>query len=399
MKLKDQLLQILDKSRAAELEFIASLTDEDRAYEGTYEKWSAKDIVAHMNYWQDVRCTRASRWVRGEELELILQGEQANMDCHERFSKSTWDEVETFAKQSHEKIVETLSNMDEEILAGPSVESDERKMWDSLVTAAYTHKLSHFSDFYQDRERSEAASLLWKEWARLVSPLDAGLEWQGLVYYNAACGLALAGDSKSAFEELRKGLELRPGLKAWSRRDPDLEILHDLPEYKEFFAPGFWWEALEANPQAEALADQFMRALSMLRIAVRAFTEEAWLEGETLYQRPAGLALHIAQANFTYSSLKPGERSEDPLMQISWGERDSSKLPSQEELQRFLDTVEMRLANFIAKSDFQAKEEQFPWTGFTVLSRALYTLRHIQHHLADMAMELQRRGLKPPDWQ
>ncbi len=86
-------------------------------------------------------------------------------------------------------------------------------------------------------------------------------------------------------------------------------------------------------------------------------------------------------------------------MKVSWEERDSSKLPSQEDLQRFLDTLERRLANFIVKADLQAKEELFPWTGFTVLSRALYTLRHTQHHLADMAMELQRRGLKPPNWQ
>ncbi|NIS80977.1 MAG: hypothetical protein GTO14_12400, partial [Anaerolineales bacterium] len=179
MTLKDQLLQIMDKSRATELEFIANLTDEDRTQDGTYEKWSAKDILAHVNYWEDVRSTRAVGWVRGEELEPLPTFEQANTECHARFSQSTWDEVEAFAKQTHAKMVETIRDMDEEILAGPSVESEERKMWDSLVMAAYTHKLGHFSNFYQDSERMEAASRLWSEWAKLVSPLDAGSEWQG----------------------------------------------------------------------------------------------------------------------------------------------------------------------------------------------------------------------------
>jgi hypothetical protein len=137
----------------------------------------------------------------------------------------------------------------------------------------------------------------------------------------------------------------------------------------------------------------------MFRIAVSTFSEEAWREGDSLYQRPAGLALHIAQSIDLYSAIKLGDRSEDPLTQITWEERDAAKLPSQEELLGYLDKVEVRLASFIATSDFQADEKLFPWTGFTVLSRVQYNLRHAQHHLADMAMELQRRGFRPPDWQ
>jgi tetratricopeptide (TPR) repeat protein len=257
----------------------------------------------------------------------------------------------------------------------------------------------HYSQFYQEQGQKEEAGQLWSEWAELVSPLDEGPEWQGNVHYNAACSLALAGDAQGALLELRKGLELRPSSKAWSRQDSDLDILHDLPEYKELYAPAYWWEALEANAQAEAVADQFLRTLSMLRIAVSTFPESEWRVGESLYQRPASLALHIVQSIDFYSALKPGDSSEDQLTQINWEERNSSKLPSQVELLGFLDKVEERLAKFITKSDFQAEEKLFLWTGFTVLSRAMYNLRHTQHHLADMAMELQRRGLTPPDWQ
>ena len=217
--------------------------------------------------------------------------------------------------------------------------------------------------------------------------------------YNAACSLALAKDAEGALVELRKGLELRPSSEAWSGLDSDLESLHNLPEYKELYAPAFWWEALEANHQAEAVVDQFMRTLSMFRIAVSTFLEEAWREGDSLYQRPAGLALHIAQSIDFYNAFKPGDRSEGPLTQVNWEERDSSKLPSQKELLGYLNKIEERLASFIAKSGFQDDEKLFPWTGFTVLSRAKYTLRHTQHHPDDMAMELQRRGSSPPDWQ
>jgi hypothetical protein len=399
MTMKDRLLGVLEKSRETELEFIANLTEEARNFAGTWEKWSAKDNVAHVNYWEDVRGTRIVAFLRGEELTPLPQYEQANAECYERFADSSWDEVGAFAEHSHSQLVEAVRGMDEEALAGPSTETDERKLWDEIVGSAYSHKLMHYSQFYQEQGQKEEAGQLWSEWAELVSPLDEGPEWQGNVHYNAACSLALAGDAQGALLELRKGLELRPSSKAWSRQDSDLDILHDLPEYKELYAPAYWWEALEANAQAEAVADQFLRTLSMLRIAVSTFPESEWRVGESLYQRPASLALHIVQSIDFYSALKPGDSSEDQLTQINWEERNSSKLPSQVELLGFLDKVEERLAKFITKSDFQAEEKLFLWTGFTVLSRAMYNLRHTQHHLADMAMELQRRGLTPPDWQ
>jgi len=399
MAIKDQILTILEKSRTAELEFIANLTEIQKGAPGTYENWTAKDNVAHSNYWVDVRGARIVTFLSGEELKSLPQYEQANSECYEQFADSSWDEVQAFAEGAHKQIVEAVRRLDEEALMGSAIGTEERKLWDEIVEIAYTHKLNHYSQFYQDHGQKKKAGQLLSEWVELVSPLDEEPEWQGNVHYNAACSLALAGDTEGALVELRKGLELRPSSKAWSRLDSDLESLHNLPEYKELYAPAFWWEALEANPQAEAVADQFMRMLSMFRIAVSAFSEEAWREGDSLYQRPAGLALHIAQSIDFYSALKPGDRSEDPLTQIAWEERDAAKLPSQKELLGYLDKVEVRLASFIAMSDFQADEKLFPWTGITVLSRVQYNLRHAQHHLADMAMELQRRGFRPPDWQ
>jgi hypothetical protein len=399
MAIKHQLLTILEKSRETELKFIENLTEEQKADKGTYKNWTAKDNVAHANYWEDVRGARIVAFLEGKELQPLPQFEQANSECYERFSNCSWDEVQAIAERTHKQIVEAVRSMDEDMLTGPSIETEERKLWDEIVGTVYSHKLMHYSQFYQDQGQKEEAGKLWSDWVELVTPLDAGPEWQGNVHYNAACSQALVGNTEGALVELRKGLELRPSSKAWSRRDPDLESLHNHPGYKELFAPAFWWEALEANPQAEAVADQFLRTLSMFRIAVSTFSEKAWREGDSHYQRPAGLALHIVQTIDFYSAIKPGDRSEDPLTQITWEERDAKKLPSQEELLGYLDTVEERLASFIAKSDFQADEKLFPWTGFTVLSRTQYNLRHAQHHLADMAMELQRRGFRPPDWQ
>lgn len=399
MALKNQLLNILEQGMESKRTFVANLTDEQKEYAGTYEKWSAKDILAHMSYWKDLRGSRYTALAYGEELQPLPNFEQGNVECFKRFSDSSWDEVQAFADLSHAQYVEAVLGLDEEVLAGPSTESEERKMWEEIVGTGYNHPLFHISKFYIDHGQQKKASLLWSDWGKLVSPLDDSPDWQGRVHYNLACSLALSGNADQAIAELRQALELRPSMRAWSRQDSDLSILHNQQEYKELFAPTYWWKAIEANPQAEALSDQFIRTLAMLRYAIEAFSPEEWRKGDTLYQRPAGLSLHIVEAIDSYSALEPGEFTEDEIVSISWEDKDSSKLPSQERLLAYLDKVEDKLARFIANADLEAEEEMFPWTGSTMLSRALYTLRHIQHHLADIGMELHIRGLKAPDWQ
>jgi hypothetical protein len=257
----------------------------------------------------------------------------------------------------------------------------------------------HMAEFYIAQGEPQRAGQLWPEWGELVAPLDDSADWQGLVHYNVACGLALSGDPDAAIVELRQALQLRLDLTAWSRQDSDLAAARVKPEYRTLYAPEYWWTAMEANPQTEALADQFVRALSMLRDAVKAFPAAEWRKGDTPYQRPAGLALHVVEAIDDYAVLKPGESGQGRRVNVDWEEKDSAKLPSQDETLAYLEEVERRLARFLTNADLTATEELFRWTGSTLLSRMGYTLRHTQHHLAEMCLELHRRGHKAPQWQ
>jgi hypothetical protein len=399
MTIKQQLLEILEKGRESEAAFIASLTDDERAEAGTFERWSAKDNLAHTSYWLELRAAQALAYARSEDFGPIPQFEQANFDVYKQYTERDWDEVSAKAKAAHAKMLEVIQGMDEDVLDGPSAESEEDKMWQALVGSAFTHRQLHFAQFYQDHDRMDDVSRLWKEWVDVVSPLDSGPDWQGGVHYNAACSLAVAGDKAAALEELKLGLALRPGLRTWSRLDSDLAVLHDDPGYKALFAPAYWWEALEADPQVEALADQWLRTLFMFRNALDTVPEEEWLKGDTRYLRPAGIALHIVQSIDLFTPLKRGDASQHPVSQINWQDRDSSNLPSKAELLDYLDVAEERLAHLLVKADLQGEEELFAWTGKTILGRTLYSLRHAQHHLADLAMELKRRGYEPPSWE
>jgi hypothetical protein len=394
----DQLEKILEASKQADRDFLGKLTDEERRAVGTYEKWSAKDLFAHVCFWQRLEADQILEWLDTGTAAPTPQFEQSNLDAFNAFADSSWDEITAYSEETMSKMRSVLDRVNEDILLGPSWETEERKTWESLVQRLYSHKLFHYAEFYQDAGQKEMNSRLWSEWAELVSPLDQGDSFQGRVHYNAACGLALAGDHDGAFSELAQSLELAPGMKSWARLDSDLAILHGTPEFKALISADYWWEALEANAQAEAVADQFMRTFSMLRGAVESFSPQEWIQGETNYQRPVGQALHIAQTAAMYSASKPGDSVDDPLMQINWESPDPAVFPDRKSFLGFLDRVEEKLARFIGGADLNSPEDQFPWTGATKLSRVLYTLRHTQHHLADMAMELQRRGQRPPDW-
>ncbi|MFP3853265.1 MAG: TPR end-of-group domain-containing protein [Anaerolineales bacterium] len=398
MSIKDQVLDVLEKSRQTELEFLEGLLDTERSEAGQFQNWSAKDVIAHASYWNGLCATRVNAWIQEGKVKSAPHFERANKETYEAYADSSWDEVLSLSERAHGRLVDALQEVGDDDLLARSYESEGRKLWQSIVQTAYSHKLTHLADYYAERGLPEKAARLWGEWAQLVSPLDTSPAWQGAVHYNAACSLALAGESDNALKELRRSLELQPALKPWSRHDPDLESLHGTPEFKEMFASQAWWRALESGPMAEALADQFMRSLLMLREAIRALDDQGWRQGETDYLRPAGLTLHIAQIINMYSSLGSEGEASDPLLDVDWENPEASALPSQEALLASLDRVEEKLAAFLSQADLGEKETQYPWTGSTMLSRAVYCLRHTQHHLADLASELQRRGFEPPGW-
>jgi hypothetical protein len=58
----------------------------------------------------------------------------------------------------------------------------------------------------------------------------------GRIRYNAACTFARAGMPERAIQELKEGIRDIPTyVSDWPRRDPDLESLHDHPEFIRLF--------------------------------------------------------------------------------------------------------------------------------------------------------------------
>lgn len=153
---------------------------------------------------------------------------------------------------------------------------------------------------------------------------------------------------------------------------------------------------------ATELAEQYERAWRMFRAAVELFTEEQWRAGAISSLVPARHACHVVEtADFYCASVPPDEFKWGSRVGGFWDTAPARNLPSQEHVLEYLDDVEQKVAAWLHGLTDEAMlgpDGMFPWTGRSLLGRAVYLLRHTQHHLAEMNAELRRRGRPVLDW-
>ena len=150
----------------------------------------------------------------------------------------------------------------------------------------------------------------------------------------------------------------------------------------------------------EVLARQYDRVWGTLRDAISQLSDEQWRASECAWLAPVRQAYHLVETAEFYG----GETSKGykfGSLGGNWEESPAAELPAQQQVLELIDRVQPRLRRWLTEcsdSDFLAEETDFQWTGGTRLDRALYSLRHSQHHLGQINTELRRRGLPRGKW-
>jgi hypothetical protein len=147
------------------------------------------------------------------------------------------------------------------------------------------------------------------------------------------------------------------------------------------------------------VADQFERIFGLLRKGIGLFSPGHWRESETNYMRPAGLVYHSLETVDFYTS---GKNTDDypwgHRFNLEWEEKDSSKFPTQEEMLVYLEEMEARVREWLEHADPTSTEALHPGTGKTLLGKAIYILRHTQHHTAELGVVLFEKEGKDLGW-
>ncbi len=236
MTVKERLIELLRESRQNYTQFIAQLTDAERAAIGTPEQWSAKDNMAHIISWIERQNIRMAAARDVEEPPNFDDFQFLNERTFEERKDWSWAEVATRFDHALDMLIANVKEFSENDLTDPQRYPwlQGRPLWRSIFGNGYAHPLEHFSNYYVERgdmaraeQVQQATAAVWEAFG---SDVDRG---NGL--YNLACFYAKTGQSQKALALLPDALRLSPDLVEWSKQDTDLVPLHAEPAYQALY--------------------------------------------------------------------------------------------------------------------------------------------------------------------
>lgn len=151
---------------------------------------------------------------------------------------------------------------------------------------------------------------------------------------------------------------------------------------------------------SRTLAEQFDRVFATFRDALAKFPDEQLTTSDVAWFAPARQAFHIIDNLSFYVDSDPDSFRWGRIAK-TWARCAAEELPRREEILRTLAAVEQKTRAWLSNFDddaWLAGQEKMDWVGKTTLDRALYALRHTQHHVAHLNAELRRRGLPRGEW-
>jgi tetratricopeptide (TPR) repeat protein len=231
-----ELTELLKKGYQVEQEFIAALSDEERSAGGSFENWSAKDIIAHNAYWRKHHAEDVLAVLAGKT-PTHTEDDQINSEVYSRYKDQSWEDIDTLVDAGMKRMGEAIASISEEDLQRHDFYPWEqgRALWREIVGNIYTHPVIHLSEWHIKRGYPARAAEMYQEMTGQLTSLDDSPDWQGTIRYNNACSFSLLGDKETAINELREALQLNPGLTEWSRQDPDFEPIRDEAAYKALY--------------------------------------------------------------------------------------------------------------------------------------------------------------------
>lgn len=234
--MKNELNELLQKGYQAEKEFAAALAEEERNADGTFEGWTAKDIIAHNSYWRKRHAEDILAVLRGDSPDPA-DDDQVNEEVYSQYKNHSWEEVDALAKTSLKVMGEALATLSEDDLQRSDFYPWEqgRPLWREVVGNLYTHVILHLADWQLKKGNANRTAEMYQIMTGELSHLDNSPEWVGTIHYNNACSFSLLGEKEKAISELREALKLNPGLNEWSQQDPDFEPIRNEAGYKALY--------------------------------------------------------------------------------------------------------------------------------------------------------------------
>ncbi|MCX6069650.1 MAG: ClbS/DfsB family four-helix bundle protein [Chloroflexi bacterium] len=238
MDVRPKLIELLECTQHEEEAFVAQLTAQERERVGKVNDWSAKDLIGHLAGWKLRMADQMAALSRGENKRDVEDIDAENALIWSEYCDRSWEDVVQASSLGHRGLIDGLQAMlVNDLHDADRFESQKgQPLWRSVAGNGCTHPMMHLAEAHLKRGQAARAKAMMESLSEGLAQLDASPRWVGVVRYNLACYLALAGETNRAVEILGDALRLHPGLIEWSRQDTDLTSLHGLPGYERLYA-------------------------------------------------------------------------------------------------------------------------------------------------------------------
>jgi tetratricopeptide (TPR) repeat protein len=238
MSIKDGLLDLVELSYQEKLSFVRDLSEAERAASGAPDRWSAKDLIAHVTTWEFRMMDNIEAARRGEPLPTRGDDDHENAQIFADHRDTSWADARRMIDDAYHRITEFVQAASETDLADTekSPWQDKRAIWRGIAGNTASHALLHLSQYYAEHGQRDRALRMQETVAEKIIALDDSPAGRGVAIYNLACFYAIAGYTQKAITRLAEALRLYPDLTDWSKQDPDFTSIRDEPEYQALYA-------------------------------------------------------------------------------------------------------------------------------------------------------------------
>lgn len=235
--IKPKLIELLKVGADEQRAFIAGLSESQRTQVGTPEKWSAKDYLTHIVFWQKRLVQDYKLLERGETPSELPDDDEQNQIIFQTHLAQSWPETIAAAESAYTDLLAQLEVYSEADLTTENRLPSPRNnpLWRDFLSSGYAHPVSHYADFYLEHGDMAHATALQQQLAKNTANLGDD-EARGIADYNLACFYAKTTQKDLALALLPNALKLSPRLIEWSKEDPDLLSLHAEPAYQALYA-------------------------------------------------------------------------------------------------------------------------------------------------------------------
>ena len=237
MSIKQKTLDLLDFAQREEQAFIDGLSGEERAFEGSFEQWSAKDMLTHLYAWKVHYVNVLNVLKAGGTPEPVGDIDQKNAAIYDTHHNKAWDVVLNEWAQADAGLLAHAKAFSDDDLADPQRFPGQNKqpIWRGFTGNGIIHTALHFGEFYANRGEMDRANALHLTMVEMLLALDGSDGWRGMTLYNLACHYAITGQADAAITNLSEAFKLNPGMVEWSQQDPDLKSLREMDAYQALY--------------------------------------------------------------------------------------------------------------------------------------------------------------------